>query len=1133
MKKILGLRLIWLVAFSLSPVDMTSAASWRELLNQADFLEKAQDPDSAIVILKGALKGAATDLGETDTTVALILQQIAVDTRWAGNKREADSLFKKALEIRERILDSLETFLEPNHLAIARHLDGLANLWDKWWDKEGKEERCLSRALAIRKEALGAKHIDIARSLRRLAWNYHKQGKPAEAESLYERALEIIEDTLGRDHPDAVMTLKDMAWECCFQGKYTEAELFFDRAVAIAERYRGNDRLLLADVLDMKASCYERQQRIREGVKLRSRSLRIRDIVLGNDHPDLLLPITVLAIVYSRINDTTNAESLYHRALDISRETFGPDSPDYVFRLGQLSSYYWEAGKYDEVLNLKMNQLELLESRYGLNDIRVTHQLGLLAALYGELGNYSDAESLLRKALVRIQEIFGPKHGYVAEYLADLAELYEKQGKFQEAESALNQAIDIFAKELGSSHRFVLAYQLNLSVLYMKQCRDLEAESLYSHVLSICDSVKDEGGDLARYSDGSYSGRGIWDVTNLLGLHSWFYRSIGDFWRALETAGLAFERKRNSFQDAISILLEKDALTNCLSLRRYADTYFSFYFDSELSDTALSRRAADIAVASKGVVSDEIFRRQKLLQKLKAENTVSEVIELAKAISDTKSRLSDLFHAEIPRPTRKELRQLSQFDSLINIITELKSKLTGHTASLDTLSERQRISCEDIACALPEHSTLVEFVKYNYMCAKSDSGIPRYFAVIVRKRGAPRIVDIGDASVIDTIVGEYQSHMYSVIVSLRESLKHVLKSLDSIMSEEIKSRDQMEYEKTAREARDSIICLIERQAQPDYEKLARELYDSVMYRIEPYILGKKIVFVAPDGALNLVSIGTLMDKKRKYLVDNYPIHYLSAGRDLLRFQETEMPGSGLLAMGDPNFNATQRSWWKYIYPGELDSFPKTREEIESVCKYWERNYGKELKVCLYDTGASEENFRRHVTGKRVIHLATHGFYLPDTLLVSVQSPELKELGPIAKQNPLLLSGLLLAGTKHQKGTASLGDDGWLTAEEVTPMDLSGVQMVVLSACETGLGTIEANEGVYGLRRAFLMAGARAVVVSLWELEDITAMEMMSKLYSRKRDNLPKMMQEIAKDQKERHPPHPWSWGSFIAIGDWR
>ena len=147
---------------------------------------------------------------------------------------------------------------------------------------------------------------------------------------------------------------------------------------------------------------------------------------------------------------------------------------------------------------------------------------------------------------------------------------------------------------------------------------------------------------------------------------------------------------------------------------------------------------------------------------------------------------------------------------------------------------------------------------------------------------------------------------------------------------------------------------------------------------------------------------------------------------------------------------------------------------------------------------------------------------------------------VISENPLLLSGLLLAGANlHGEGADSLGaEDGILTAEEISSMDLRGTQMAVLSACETGLGEVKSGEGVYGLRRAFQMAGARSLVVSLWPVSDRATAEMMSQIYSSRSESLPKLMQKIAKKQiaklkRTGQPTHPYSWGGFIAIGDWK
>ena len=144
------------------------------------------------------------------------------------------------------------------------------------------------------------------------------------------------------------------------------------------------------------------------------------------------------------------------------------------------------------------------------------------------------------------------------------------------------------------------------------------------------------------------------------------------------------------------------------------------------------------------------------------------------------------------------------------------------------------------------------------------------------------------------------------------------------------------------------------------------------------------------------------------------------------------------------------------------------------------------------------------------------------------------------ENPLLLSGLFFAGANlHGDRADSLGaEDGILTAYEVSAMDLAGTELVVLSACETGVGEVAAGEGVYGLRRAFQMAGARTVVSALWPVSDQATAEMMGGLYERQDEALPDAMRRIQLEKLDRlrnrgKIDHPFTWGGFIALGDWR
>jgi CHAT domain-containing protein len=324
--------------------------------------------------------------------------------------------------------------------------------------------------------------------------------------------------------------------------------------------------------------------------------------------------------------------------------------------------------------------------------------------------------------------------------------------------------------------------------------------------------------------------------------------------------------------------------------------------------------------------------------------------------------------------------------------------------------------------------------------------------------------------------------------------------------------------------------------------------------IEECVSGGSLVVIAPDGALNMLSFSGLTDGEGRYLVEHFPIHYLCSGRDVIRFKDEIEAASGLFALGDLDYDASAstslpelaaedtvpelayyitrnvRSGCGDLKEMTVGPLPATRKEVELVASGWQGLTDEPATVCL-GPDATEDRFKAEVPGMRVVHLATHGYFLEGTC--QPEQPERmlgSEMGFVG-ENPLLLSGLFFAGANlHGEGADSLGaEDGILTAYEVSAMDLSGTEMVVLSACETGLGRVEEGEGVYGLRRASQMAGARTVVSALWPVSDEATAEMMSRLYEREDESMPETMRRIQLDKiaelrqggQRRHSAYPF------------
>jgi CHAT domain-containing protein len=322
------------------------------------------------------------------------------------------------------------------------------------------------------------------------------------------------------------------------------------------------------------------------------------------------------------------------------------------------------------------------------------------------------------------------------------------------------------------------------------------------------------------------------------------------------------------------------------------------------------------------------------------------------------------------------------------------------------------------------------------------------------------------------------------------------------------------------------------EAEASYRAAGAALRQRVWDPLRAHLKDASMVFVVPDGTLNLVTLAALPVGPTRYLIDQGPvIHYLSAERDLVANTSPFTPGRGLLAVGGAAFDDASSFTKAARRPASLtrsSSSPRavalrggggcvtlqsmrfqplagTGREVHEVTSLWT---GSPAQI-LEGAGANERAFKRQAPGHRVLHLATHGFFLGGACPPSVTGtrsvgglstnresrPNQSTIG--MSDNPLLRSGLALAGANRRAAAGPDDEDGVLLAEEVTALNLDGVEWAVLSACDTGLGEVKAGEGVFGLRRAFQVAGVRTVIMSLWSVDDQAARLWMRTLYERR------------------------------------
>jgi len=941
----------------------------------------------------------------------------------------------------------------------------------------------ITRMLRIREKVLGPEHLDIALDLDDLAVLREREWRHEETVSLRERALAIREKALDPLDPEVERSLTVLAHHYNHLGRYSDAEPLYERDLDLRKRIYGPRASTspeaagtLAKGYDNLAHLYLRLGRLAEAEELYLGALEVRTAGLPPDDASIGANLTYLGNVEWALGRLDQAEDYYRRGLEIREKALGPDHADVAASMSALADVLVVQGgdneaKYEEAETLYERVLEIRRANLENEQAPPAHPgiamaLHSLAVLNTKRGRYADAKPLYEEALRVWHDCFGFDHPRSVGTITDLAYNYLKMGEFKAADDEYAKALALAERTYGAKNQVVADV--------------LEATSFLRRREERCDD-------------------------------------------ALALAGRAVGIGQAVFRRTSVLLNEPDALAFSHSLARSVANYLSCYLDAGAPEGQV-REAADIVLANKGPVSDEIFERQRALLVEDDPDTRA----LLASLKNVTSRLAQAYTAGLGGAGD----YAAGIDSLEDLASGIEAQLAKVSSVVRDRRERVEPTAAMLASLLPEGSALVEYLRFDYIDPATEKRVPRYAAVVLRDGGDPKFFDLGEAAVIDEHMGDYAGHMVDMA-----ALTHQGRPPSA-------------------------------SAEAAYARISDDLYASVWRPVESELAGTDMVLIAPDGALNLLSFGGLETAPGAYLIESRRIHYLTSGRDLLRLRGGIETGRGLLAMGDPDYGVPEGEEQPPAQPGteslllaydrtrgalptceefkamRAAPLPGTKSEIEAVEASWREHTGEPAVVYL-GADATEARFKAEAPGRRVVHIATHGYVLGTECGASSRPGFGVQDRYFAGANPLLLSGLLLAGAnttlagagrKEVEGRA--GDDGILTAYDVSALDLGGTDLVVLSACETARGKVEEGEGAYGLRRAFQMAGARTVISALWEVPDRITSEMMGELYSDPERPAAEALRTAQIDTIHRlraagRSDHPYFWAAFLAAGDWR
>jgi CHAT domain-containing protein/Tfp pilus assembly protein PilF len=1030
-----------------------------------------------------------------------------------GHYAEAETTAREFLETRRAAG-------ETESKAVARVTQALVEALTKGTKAREPATRELAlRSVDLARRLYGEESDDYAQSLFDLGELAFRNESLDEAGTAYAQTIAIQEKIHGPRSPQVAFTLSKAAAVEGVSGHFKSCREFLERAVSIQEETLGPDALQVAGVRHNLSIMMSQTGDILGAVEEDEKVLAIRAKRLPPDHPLTALTMQNLAFLKYRLGDFVAAKGLFEKALGMQERSLGPEHSEIGLTLGNLGATLAAMGRLPEARADYERALEIVEKSVTDNHSLLARCRSELAPLLAQMGEGARAKELMSAAISSLEAKFGPVNQVVAGALHDLAVIEAGLGEAAAARRHDEQALSIFDEVYGPDNPFSTRALIGLGELRLDAGELAEAEPYLRRALAI-----DESALGAQHPEGA---RVRVDLARLA-----LARGDGD--GALRTSLRAEEILRAHFDLLLLGLSEREALDYervRLSGLGIALSVLASRGGRAQDPSSVEQVWSGLA-GSRALVLDRISLRHRLL----VSSVTPEARAMTRSLAAATNRLASLV-VKGPDPGHP-----GDYSRALSEATEERERIERDVAQHNGAQPTDLAGAGSLAAikeALPPGTALLGFVRFTRTAVAVPKAGPAagrapgrlswtYAAFVLNgRRSAPRFMVLGSADAIEPLVSSWM-----------------------------------------KEAAQSGATPPGAAAETGYRDAGAAMRARVWDPVEKALSGARTIFIVADGAINLVNFAALPVGDHEYLIERGQVfHYLSAERDLLDHGARAAGKPGSLVVGAPDFDAAPDAIAQVagmssgapegaastaappvaVFRGStsacadfttlrFDPLPAALQEASAVESIWRRAAGRDDAGTTRLTGplASEAAFKAIAPQRGRLHLATHGFYLGATC----GAPGAASTG--LGEDPLLLSGLALAGANNRASAPRDAEDGILTAEEIASLDLSGVEWAVLSGCETAVGSIQAGEGIFGLRRAFEVAGADTLIMSLWKVEDRATLEWMKTLYERHAAGVP--VPDAVRDadlailrarRDKGWSTHPFYWGAFVSAGGWR
>ncbi len=967
--------------------------------------------------------------------------------------------------------------------------------------------RVLAQRPATDDDRKKAENLQKATALLIKVKQLRQDKKYDEALKLAQEALAFREAVYGAEHPSVAGALFTIAAIYYDQTNYTQSTAIYRRVLAMVEKSFGPEASSLENVLNNLGLSLQRQGQFAEAEACYQRALTLAEQVLSPAEADTIPTINNLASLYQERGQYPAAERFYQRAIAMWTAAEGPDSPNLAYPLNNLGALQRQQGNLSAAEVSFQRSLDIFEKALGADHPNVAILLNNLAETLRERGDYDRAEPLYQRGITILEAKIGGTSPNVASLLTNLGLVSMQRRDYPAAEARFRRALAIDESTLGNQHPLYATCLTNLAETFRLQGRFGEAEALYRQAGTIFEkslgsthpafakTLMSQGWVCGRQKDYAAADQLLHHALRIQ--TEAFDANHPDIIQTLNNLAL-LAQQQNQPRQALAFQTQANAAReHLLTINLVTGSERQKFLYLKLADEETNRT---LTLHLRNLPQDQDAARAALTVLLQRKGRALDAMTDVLALLRQQGTPDDL----------RRLDELTALKGQIAVLTQRgpgRAKPEAHRAELKSLQEqadtleadlsrrsaqyRARfapVTLEAVQNAIPPDAALLEYAVYRPLDPATGQPQPARYAVYVLKTdGTLHWAELGEAAPIDTAIQQF-----------RRALSTPNRQATAV------------------------------------RRAGARLAAQVTAPIAPALTGIRHLLLSPDGQLNLIPFEALPGRRGQYLLEQFAITYLTSGRDLLALQENrEASPHPPVVFAAPDYGSgDQLSLAGSLFPA-LQPLDGTENEAQTIQRLF-----PEAVVQTHATATGDRLLT--VNRPRFLHLATHGAFLEvvpstpstpaDDLTRAIGLPQPLNPDQVRRDSPLLRAYLFFAGA-NQAAPQSV-----MTALEAAQLNLWGTRLVVLSACQTGVGDVRNGDGVYGLRRAFVLNGAQTQVMSLWSVSDRATQMLMEDFYARLKRGEPRgeaLRQARLQLRRQARYTHPFYWASFILTGDWR